>query len=103
MVNRLEIVRRFVEEERQARPELVGVLLTGSVARGEDGEFSDCDFIFLVDDSTAPTAFGSSAQWREGVYLDVFGVPQQEYSDIERVLVNAFSATHMNDALILYD
>src|SRR3954452_17214081 len=103
MVNRLEIVQRFVEEQRLARPELVAAFLTGSVARGEDQEVSDCDLTFLVAEPVVPEALGASAEWREGVYLDVFVTTPKAYNDVERVLASAFAATHMKDALILYD
>ena len=48
MVNRLEIAKQFVQEQLGKRDDIIGVIVAGSVARGEDIEGSDIDLGFIV-------------------------------------------------------
>jgi predicted nucleotidyltransferase len=103
MINRLEIVTHYIEEQRQTRQGVVGAFVVGSVSRSEDGESSDIDVALLVDDSGVLPKLGETGAWRDGIYLDLFVAPQTDYNNLEKVLLNPFATTHLNDALILYD
>lgn len=49
MSRHLEIAKRFVQEYRQNHKNLVGALLVGSAAYGEETEFSDVDLRLIVE------------------------------------------------------
>ena len=44
----VEIAKSFVQEQLQARDDIVGVLLVGSAASGEVSGFSDIDLRLIV-------------------------------------------------------
>jgi predicted nucleotidyltransferase len=101
-MNRIEIARQYVEELLCQRQDIVAVWIGGSVARGEETALSDIDLQLMVTGTGEMNRAGLDT-WREGIYLEAGLVFQQEYADLEMVLNNPFKATHMNDALILYD
>jgi predicted nucleotidyltransferase len=98
MVNRIELAKRFVETQCQARNDLVGAFLIGSAARGEDGEFSDIDVALVVAGDIPPNSRGDAATWQDGIFIDATIRAQRYYADVEEVLRDAFRSTHMNDA-----
>jgi hypothetical protein len=101
-MNRIEIARQYVEELLGQRQDIIAVWIGGSVARGEETELSDIDLQLMVAGSGDMNRAGLDT-WREGIYIEAGLVFQQEYADLDMVLNNPFKATHMNDALILYD
>lgn len=104
MIDRVELARQFVQEKLQQRPDIVAAWVGGSLARGEDTESSDIDLVLLVPgDSAEGLSRGEVDTWREGIYIEAGFVPQNEYNELATVLHDPFKATHINDALILYD
>lgn len=106
MVNRLELAKRIVEEQRQQQPDLVAAWLVGSVARSEDTESSDIDIAFVVAGDVTGDALGYQRTidgWFDGIYVEAATVSTQQYTELVQVMNDAFKVTHMNDALILYD
>lgn len=101
-MNRIEIARQYVEEMRQQRQDIVAAWIVGSVARGEETELSDIDLSLMVAGTGEMDRAGLDL-WREGIYIEANLVFQQSYVDLDEVLDDAFKATHMHDALILYD
>jgi hypothetical protein len=101
-MNRIEIARQYMEELLSQRQDIVAVWIGGSVARGEETALSDIDLALMVAGTGAMNRAGLDT-WREGIYVEAGLVFQQEYTDLEAVLNDPFKATHMNDALILYD
>jgi predicted nucleotidyltransferase len=101
-MNRIEIARQYVDEQLAQRPDIVAAWLAGSVARGQETALSDIDLVLMVAGAGAPTRAGIDT-WREGIYIEAGIVFQEDYSDLETVLNDPFKATHMQDALILYD
>ncbi len=101
-MNRIEIAQRYVEELLRQRQDIVAAWLAGSVARGEETAFSDIDLALMVAGTGIVNRAGLDT-WREGIYVEAGIVFQQGYTDLEVVLNDPFKATHMNDALILYD
>jgi predicted nucleotidyltransferase len=98
----IEIARRYLEELLGQRQDIVAAWLGGSVARGQETAQSDID-LYLMVAGTGDLNRAGLDTWREGVYIEAALVSQQEYADPETVLNDPFKATHMNDALILYD
>jgi hypothetical protein len=101
-MNRIELARQYVEEMIAQRGDIVAAWIGGSVARGEETELSDIDLSLMVAATGAMSREGFDL-WREGIYIEAGIISQQEFADLEAVLNNPFRATHMNDALILYD
>ena len=101
-MNRIEIAKQYVEELLRQRQDIVAVWIGGSVARGEDTDRSDIDLALLVAGSGEMSRSGLDL-WRDGVYIEAGLGFQQAYADLETVLNDPFKATHINDALILYD
>ena len=101
-MNRLEIAKQYLTEVLRQRQDIVAAWLAGSVARGEETALSDIDLALMVAGTGVVNRAGLDT-WREGIYIEAGLVYQQDYADLETVLNNPFQATHMNDALILYD
>lgn len=104
-VNRLELAQEFLAELREQRDDIVGAWVGGSTARGEDTESSDIDMVLLVSDALEDQQRGGIDGWRDGVYVEAVLFPVGAIGDstTEATLENAFAATHMNHAHILYD
>ncbi|MBT4053067.1 MAG: nucleotidyltransferase domain-containing protein [Bacteroidetes Order II. Incertae sedis bacterium] len=100
MADRIEIAKKFIEEQRQQRDDIIGAFVEGSVARGEDTKFSDIDLVLVVEGTIQHNEIHV---WRDGVFVDSLVVSRETYTDPEQVLQNPFQATHINDALILFD
>jgi len=100
MADRIEIAKKFIEEQRQKRDDIIGAFVVGSVARGEDKESSDIDLNLIVEGAIQRSVINT---WRDGVLIDSALQSKEAYTDLEKVLQNPFQATHVNDALILYD
>lgn len=101
-MKRIAIAQQYVEEVLRQRQDIVAAWIGGSVARGEETEFSDIDLALMIAGTGEINRAGLDT-WREGIYLEVGLTFQQAYVDLEAVLNDPFKATHMNDALILYD
>jgi hypothetical protein len=101
-MNHIEIARQYLEELLSQRQDIVAVWIGGSVARGEETALSDIDLQLMVAGSGDMNRAGLDT-WREGIYIEAGLVFQQEYADLEAVLNHPVKATHLNDALILYD
>lgn len=101
-MNRIEIARQYVDELLAQRQDIIAAWVGGSVARGEETTQSDIDLALMVTGTGAMNRAGLDL-WREGVYVEAGLVFQEEYADLEVVLNDAIKATHINDAIILYD
>lgn len=67
-----EAIERYLDRAR-SRPEVIGVLLTGSLANGSERTDSDIDFVVVVTDEA----------WREAVYLERVMVVEHDDIDYE--------------------
>ena len=104
MADRVEMAKRFIQEQLQKRDDIIGALVMGSVARGEETEHSDIDLVLIVEGGEGKGyGRGGIDTWQDGVYIEAKLRPKESYDDLEKVLLNPFTATNMNDALILYD
>ena len=103
MIDRIEIAKKFIQEQIRKRDDIVGAIVIGSVSRGEEVEPSDIDISLFVEGNVEGHQPGGVGIWQEGVYIDAKIVLKGEYEDLEEVLQNPFKATHINDGLILYD
>ena len=103
MVDRIEIAKKFIQEQIRKRDDIVGAIVTGSVSRGEEVEPSDIDMSLIVEGNVEGHQRGGVDTWQDGVYIDAKTVLEGDYADLEKVLQNPFRATHINDGLILYD
>ncbi len=103
MVNRLELAKSIIEEQLRNRSGIVGAFVAGSVARGEATQASDIDVALVVDEEYDTAGRENLDMWRQGIYIEFPLFPKKQYADLEKVLRNSVTATHVNDALILYD
>lgn len=101
-MNHIEIAKQYLDELLRQRQDIVAAWVAGSVARGEETAFSDIDLVLMAAGTGEINRAGLDT-WREGIYIEAGLVFQQDFSDLETVLNNPFSATQINDALILYD
>ena len=102
-VNRIELAKRFLQEQQQQRDDILGAWVGGSTAQGEDTESSDIDMILVVSGEERAMQRGGVDTWLEGVYVEAATMPITWIGSAEETLSNPFFATHMNHALILYD
>jgi hypothetical protein len=102
-VNRIELAKRFLQEQQKQRDDILGAWIGGSTARGEDTEFSDIDLGLLVLGEDRAMQRGGVDTWLDGVYIESAPFPITWLGSAEETLRNPFHATHMNHALILYD
>lgn len=102
-VNRIELAKRFLQEQQQQRDDILGAWIGGSTAQGEDTESSDIDLALLVSGEEGAMQRGGVDTWLDGVYIEAAPFPITWIGSVEETLSNPFHATHMNHALILYD
>lgn len=103
MDNRIEIAKKFIQEQIRKRDDIFGAIVTGSVSRGEEVESSDLDILIILSGNGENQQRVGVDTWKDGVYLDAKIVLGGDFADIEEVLQNPFRATQINDGLILYD
>lgn len=103
--NRLALADRFIQAQLAKRPDIIAAWVAGSTARGEESESSDIDVALVVAGDSGQTlgARDGVDGWHEGIYHDAGYLPASNYADLETVMQNPFTATHMNHALIRYD
>jgi predicted nucleotidyltransferase len=99
MVDRIEMAKKFIQEQIGKRDDIVGAIVVGSVSRGEEVEPSDIDISLIVEGHQR----SGVDTWQDGVYIDAKTVLKGDYEDLEEILQNPFRSTHLNDGLILYD
>jgi predicted nucleotidyltransferase len=102
MADRMEMARQFVREQIAKRDDIIAALVCGSVARGEDTDTSDIDLALYVKQDGGEGS-RNLACWREGVYLEAGTVTMEGLGSLEEVKASPINATHMNDAVILFD
>ena len=103
MVDRLKLAKSIVEDQLRNGTGIVGAFVAGSVARGEATQTSDIDVALVVDGEYDTAGRDNLDMWKQGIYIEFPLFPKQQYADVEKVLHNSVTATHVNDALILYD
>lgn len=103
MADRLALAKSLVEEQLRSRVGIVGAFVAGSVARGEATETSDIDVALVIDERFDAAGRDNLDMWKQGIYIEFPLLPKEQYTDFEKVLHNAVKATHINDALIIYD
>jgi predicted nucleotidyltransferase len=104
MVDRLELAKQYVQEMIEQRDDIVAAFVVGSVARGDADETSDIDLCLIVEgDGDQDAQPAGVAAWREGVYIEAWLEQKEMFADLHEIVSHRFSATYMNDALILYD
>jgi hypothetical protein len=104
-MNRLALADRFIQAQLEKRPDIIGAWVGGSTARGEETESSDIDVSLVIAGDTGQR-LGARAGvdgWQEGIYFDAGYRSGSDFADLETVMQNPFSATHMNHALLRYD
>ena len=102
MVDRLGIAKQYMREQLAERDDIIGVMVAGSVARGEDVDGSDIDLGFYTANNTGEPR-RSLSTWREGVFIESGLTSIEGWSDLEKVMKNPFIASNLNSALILHD
>ena len=105
MVNRREVAQRFIQAQIEKRTDIRAAWVVGSVARGEDTESSDIDIVLVVAGvgGDSKVTRGGIDAWLDGIYIEAGLAPETEYTDLAAILQHPVKATHLNDALILYD
>lgn len=104
MANHLEIAKTFVQQKLVERDDIVGVLLVGSVARGDATEFSDVDLRVIVEQTDGNWLSRDGLDsWIDGIYIDAGLVAKDTYAAADKVLKNPTVACDLNDAIILHD
>jgi hypothetical protein len=105
MVNRLELADRLIQAQLEKRADVIGAWVGGSTARGEATESSDIDVALVIagDSGQSLGARDGVDGWQDGIYYDAGYRSGSDFADLETVMQNAFSATHMNDGLLRYD
>jgi len=100
----IDIAKQFVQEKLSVRDDIVGVLLVGSAARGEETPFSDIDLRVVVrsQDGKRITRDGLDT-WIDGIYIDAGFVDKNAYSNVTQILAHPITANNINDAIILHD
>jgi hypothetical protein len=100
----IDIAKRFVQEKLRERDDIVGVLLVGSAARGEETPFSDIDVRVVVQsqDGKRITRDGLDT-WIDGIYIDAGFVDRNAYSNVTHILAHPITANNIHDAIILHD
>jgi hypothetical protein len=102
MVDFERIARDFVAEMLDRRSDIVGAMVFGSVARGEATRTSDIDIAIYLEGDPGEGARDLSC-WREGVFLEAGFVAADRLGPPDEVMRSPIDATHLNDALVLYD
>lgn len=102
MTDRLAMARQFMQEQIAKRDDVVGAFVCGSVARGDATETSDIDLAIYVSRDTGEGK-RDLARWQEGVFIEAGAVTTEGLGSLEEVMKNPINATHLNDALILFD
>ena len=102
MVDRLEMAKQIMREQLAERDDIVGVIVAGSVASGEDIDVSDIDLGIVTADKSG-AARRSMSTWREGVYIDCALSSIEDWTDFDAVMKNPFKAANIKAALILHD
>ena len=104
MVDRLAMAKQYVQEMLEKRDDIVGAFVVGSVARGDASEGSDIDLGLVAEGMESEVLERAGIDtWRDGVYIEAALAPVEQYADVNKVLLDKYAATQMNDALILYD
>jgi hypothetical protein len=104
MNSRTEIAHQFIQKQLSSRSDIVGVLLVGSVSRGEDTASSDIDLRFMVEGKDNETLDRENADgWEQGVYIDATFASRDIYMDLEKILENPVRANDMHSGVIVYD
>jgi hypothetical protein len=100
----VDIAHAFVQEQLQARDDIVGALLVGSAASGETSGFSDIDLRLIVEGREGESHVRDGLdRWRDGLYIDSTLVAHEDYDDVEQILASRSAADDMQFGLILYD
>jgi len=102
VIDRLELANQVVREQLEARHDIVGALVCGSVARGEATDTSDVDLLIYTKEQTGE-GLRSSACWREEVFIETQISTAKGLGSLEETMGDPLNATRMNDAMILYD
>lgn len=104
MGHHLNLAKQFVTEQRQQQPNLMGALLVGSTARGEETAFSDIDLRLIVQPTVDASLDRNGIDlWRDGIYIDALPVAWEDYTDLEQILTHPIRANDMNLGMLLYD
>ena len=105
MINRRELAQRFIQAQLEKRTDIMAAWVAGSVARGEDTESSDIDIVLVSagEGGASEVSRGGIDAWLDGIYIEAGLASETEYIDLEAILQHPVKATHLNDALLLYD
>ena len=98
--DKIRYARQYSEELASSHPEICGILLGGSVARGDDLPISDVDLRCFVDDSSHPLPI--EQHFAHGIYIDVAQHPSSWLARPE-LEEDAYNCGFLCDALILHD
>jgi len=98
--DKIRYARKYSEELASRQPEICGILLGGSVARGDDLPISDVDLRCFVDDSSHPLPI--EQHFAHGMYIDVAQYPSSWLARPE-LEEDAYDCGFFYDAVILHD
>jgi hypothetical protein len=103
MNHHLAVAEAFCQELRQTQPDIVAILLAGSVARQQTASFSDIDLMVIVADGEGKQRDRSASTWYDGIYIDIGLLPQSAFADLEQILGNPSAAASLAYGKILHD
>jgi len=98
--DKIRYARQYSEELASSHPEICGILLGGSVARGDDLPISDVDLRCFVDGSSHPLPI--EQHFAHGMYIDVAQHPSNWLTRPE-LEEDVYDCGFLYDALILHD
>jgi predicted nucleotidyltransferase len=97
---KIELANRTCRALVEAHPAICGLILGGSVARGNDLPISDIDMWCFVDETGEPISF--EKRYAEGVYVDIEKQPVAVLRD-STFLQDPYTCGYLYDAMILFD
>ena len=101
MADRLEIAKQFMRETLAERDDIIGVMVQGSVPRGEETEISDIDIALYAKELTGEEI---QNRWEDDIFIEChWGESTKGLNSLEEAMAHPVSATHMNDAIIIHD
>jgi predicted nucleotidyltransferase len=101
---KLDIARAYAQELIKDNPQIVAVLVTGSVARGDGVAASDVDLKVLLDVPEDDERLrGDIRTRREGAFIDAEYDAACRYADPDALLQAPYLAGAVREAVILYD
>lgn len=97
---KIEYARRYAAELVEQHPGIAGIVLGGSVARGNDLPISDVDLWCFVDERDHPLPVRKHSAGE--LYVDIEQRPASELTQ-SNTIEDSYFCGYIHDAMILYD